>query len=275
MYKKQNQFLKTIRYSFMFSTFIWLLFLFVVRVNNFDFFHSIPNTDSTNIVFEDPKFNIEVDVTSEHEELLEVNSDLLIEDEVIVFKETEDVASGRIFYDNVPLMYQTDYPNVKFSGGTVATDGCGISCAAMAISYLTDSIFTPDMAAIQFDKAAGRNDTRMEAALDYFDIKYYKEFDYFTMKNKIKEGHLAIILVNEMTAFTGGGHFILATGTTEDGRILINDPYEPNYSKDKLEKGFEIGFEDWEIIVGCSGGWVIELKEEYQSRINWGKDIYV
>ena len=69
MYKKQNQFLKTIRYSFMFSTFIWLLFLFVVRVNNFDFFHSIPNTDSTNIVFEDPKFNIEVDVTSEHEEL--------------------------------------------------------------------------------------------------------------------------------------------------------------------------------------------------------------
>lgn len=165
-------------------------------------------------------------------------------------------------------MYQTDYPNVKFSGGTVATDGCGISCASMVISYLTDSIFTPDMAAIQFDKAAGRNDTRMEAALDYFDIKYYKEFDYFTMKNKIKEGHLAIILVNEMTAFTGGGHFILATGTTEDGRILINDPYEPNYSKDKLEKGFEIGFEDWEIIVGCSGGWVIELKEEYQSRIN-------
>jgi hypothetical protein len=27
--------------------------------------------------------------------------------------------------------------------------------------------------------------------------------------------------------------------------------------------------------VGCSGGWVVELKEEYQSRINWGKDIYV
>ena len=111
MYKQQNVFLKMIRSSLAISIFIWLLFVFVIRVNNFDLFHSVPNIDSTRIIFENPKFNIDIDVSQEHDEIFKTNSELEIESESVIFQQDTDVASGRIFYDNVPLMYQTDYPD--------------------------------------------------------------------------------------------------------------------------------------------------------------------
>ena len=47
---------------------------------------------------------------------------------------------------------------------------------------------------------------------------------------------------------------------------MVNDPNWYNYKQDILKKGFEAGFEEYQIIRGFSGAWIIESKEMYISR---------
>lgn len=42
--------------------------------------------------------------------------------------------------------------------------------------------------------------------------------------------------------FTKGGHYLLITGITEDGKVIIHDPNGENWSKPHLKDGFENGF---------------------------------
>lgn len=55
----------------------------------------------------------------------------------------------------VPLYLQKDlnWSGVEYGGGTIGTHGCGLTCAAMAISYITGDAITPDMLASQSDGA--------------------------------------------------------------------------------------------------------------------------
>ena len=44
----------------------------------------------------------------------------------------------------VPLYFQTDYPDALYGEGTVATDGCGITSLAMVATALTGHTYLPD-----------------------------------------------------------------------------------------------------------------------------------
>lgn len=58
-------------------------------------------------------------------------------------------------------------------------------------------------------------------------------------------------------------------GITEDGRILVNDPYEPNYKKYKMIDGFQNGFPQDMITQGFGGAWIYDEyipPEEHPSR---------
>ena len=44
----------------------------------------------------------------------------------------------------------------------------------------------------------------------------------------------------------------------ENGRIMVNDPYEPNYDKWDLAQGFFTGFDAYEIVQGYSGAWIYD-----------------
>lgn len=52
-------------------------------------------------------------------------------------EETSDVPARNI---QVPVFYQTDYPDVLYSNGTIATDGCSITCLAMVATYMTGHV---------------------------------------------------------------------------------------------------------------------------------------
>lgn len=246
--------------------FVFLSGFYVYDINNTDNSIVIPNIDETTFIFEQSK-----EITKKYE-LFHVESSNNIETENIVFEEKlnneEGISSGFKIFDEVPLLYQTDYPDIKFSQGSVATSGCGVSCAAMAVSYLTNEIHTPGEFGEKFNKSASSNDHRMENALTAFNVKWEKCFNYFDMKEKVKEGYLAIILVNGATNFTSEGHFILAVGINDEDKILINDPYQPNYNNYKIKDGYKNGFLDWQITSGYCGCWLIEPKVEYQNRIN-------
>lgn len=159
---------------------------------------------------------------------------------------------------SIPLYYQTDYPDVLYGAGTISTSGCGITSMAMIASYLTGYAYTPDELAYYFGGRAENNITRMECAADTLGIPYEKPVNWHHTYEALQQGKCAIILVQSPSEFTQGQHFIVLTGLTEDGKILVNDSYAPNYDKWNLKDGFANGFSESQIVQGYQGAWVFD-----------------
>lgn len=162
---------------------------------------------------------------------------------------------------SIPLYYQTDYPDVLYGAGTIETSGCGITSIAMIASYLTGYAYMPDELAYYFGGRAENNIARLECAAETLGIPYEKPENWHYTYAALKQGKCAIVLVQSPSEFTEGQHFIVLTGLTEDGKILVNDPYEPNYSKWSLKEGFQTGFTEGQIMTGYQGAWVFDKTE--------------
>ena len=166
--------------------------------------------------------------------------------------------AGRTVYEKVPLYFQTDYPDVYYGEGTVATSGCSVTSLAMVANFLTGYDYTPEELARYFAYYGDNNMERLEYGSEMLELPFKKNWDWRITRQALAEGKIAIVLMNEQSHFTQSQHFIVLTGLTEDGKILVNDPYEPNYTHWALKQGFETGFEEWEIISGFSGAWVYD-----------------
>lgn len=164
----------------------------------------------------------------------------------------------------VPLFYQTDYPYERFATGTIATSGCSITCLAMVATYMADYPYLPDELADYFGgyMPGVRNKIeRMEAASDVLQLPWRRATNFHDAMDALKEGCVVIAMMNQNSLFTSSQHFIVWAGMTEDGKVLVNDPYEPNYSKWNLEKAFLYGFEEGDLISGFSGAWIYDKAE--------------
>lgn len=161
--------------------------------------------------------------------------------------------------NSVPLYFQTDYPDVRYGSGTVATSGCGITALAMVASYMTGHTYLPDELADYFGGRAENNIQRLEQASDMLQLPWHKAENIHEILRALQEGNLAILLMESHSIFTNSQHFIVLTGMTEDGKIFVNDPYEPNYDYWLLKNGFENGFEEGDLLCGYSGGWIYDV----------------
>ena len=159
----------------------------------------------------------------------------------------------------VPLYFQTDYPNQRYGNGTVATSGCGITSLAMVASYMTGYDYLPDILAEYFGGRAENNIARMEHASDVLQLPWHQAENFHEILAALREGNLAIIMLNHLSIFTEDQHFIVLTGISEDGRIFVNDPFAPNYEHWQLKNGFRNGFEEGDLLLGYSGGWIYEV----------------
>lgn len=166
-------------------------------------------------------------------------------------------ASG-VQVDAVPLFFQTDYPDIPYSKGTVATSGCGISCLSMVASYLTNETYTPDILA-KYNDSSDNNGSRMENAAIALGLNFTKSWYWSDVIKALQNNQIVIALVGSGTNFTSGGHFIVLTGITSDGKIMVNDPYEPNYKRLGYDKYIE-GFDQSEITCDFNGAWIFEKK---------------
>ena len=171
---------------------------------------------------------------------------------------TEETGPERIHYDAVPLFYQTDYPDTMFASGTVATSGCCVTSLAMVASYLTGYEYTPDVLADYFGGYGQNNIQRLDHGSDVLQLPWKRAKDVRETLAAVREGSLAIVLMNKRSRFTDSDHFIVLAGVNEEGKILVNDPYQPNYDKWDLKQGFSSGFSDSYIIQGYSGGWIYD-----------------
>lgn len=168
-------------------------------------------------------------------------------------------------FDEVPLYFQTDYPDTPFSKGTIATSGCGITCLAMISTYLLDEEHFPDELAEKYNNSGDNNMARLEYGIK--DLKLpmtQKTFSRQETFEALENGQVVILLMNSESLFTDIGHFIVLKGITEDGKVLVNDPYEPNYKNPRIKYGFENGFSKDDIITGFSGAWIFDKNKTFE-----------
>lgn len=169
--------------------------------------------------------------------------------------ETEGSESQR----EVPLYFQNDYPNDRYANGTVATSGCGITCLAMVATYLTGHTYLPNELARYFGGYGENNIQRLEYGAKQLRLPIRKANNVRQVFAALKEGDVAILLMNHNSIFTQSQHFIVLTGLNDAGKIMVHDSYQPNYDKWDLKRSFVEGFEEGDIMLGYDGGWIFDI----------------
>ena len=160
--------------------------------------------------------------------------------------------------DEIPTYYQTDYPNDLYGTGSLATNGCSITCLAMVASYLTGHEYLPDELAGYFGGKAENNVERLEYASEALQLPFEARLNFHETMDGLKEGKVAIVLMESESIFTESQHFIVLEGFNEEGKIIVHDPYEPNYSHWQLKNAFVNGFKEGDILCGFDGGWLYD-----------------
>ena len=161
-------------------------------------------------------------------------------------------------YDSVPLYFQTDYPNNMYACGTIANNGCSVTCLAMVATYMTDHEYLPDELARYFGGAAENNIDRLEKGAEAMQLPWEKMENFHYAMAALREGKVVVALMESTSIFTDSQHFIVLTGFNEDGLIMVNDPYEPNYERWDLKRAFREGFKEGDICCGFSGAWAFD-----------------
>lgn len=167
--------------------------------------------------------------------------------------------------DKVPLYNQLDFPNTPYGRyGSVASHGCGITSLAMVASYLQDVEYSPADLAKQFGNYNTEKgsywilfeDSAKVLGLDLQERTY----DTKVVMEALRNGQVVIALQGK-GLFTDGGHFIVLTGLTEEGKILVNDPNGANYYKNStLIKGFAQGFTPKQVFADGGPYWIYAKK---------------
>lgn len=164
----------------------------------------------------------------------------------------------RVTIDEVPLYFQTDYPNDRYGTGTIATSGCNMTALAMVATYMTDHVYYPDEIADYLAHFLGNHHERLAYGSELLQLSFKRAENVNETLKAVRDGKVAIVLKNNDGVFTTGQHFIVLYGVTEDNKILVHDPNERNYTQNGLGTFFENGFPDGKIIAGYSGGWIYD-----------------
>ena len=181
-----------------------------------------------------------------------------VEVEVVPGLDTLPIPEDPDSYDEVPLYFQTDYPNNMYGSGTIANNGCSVTSLAMVATYMTDHEYRPDELARYFGGVAENNIDRMEKGATAMQLAWEKLENFHRVLDALREGKVVIALMESDSLFTDSQHFIVLTGYNEDGLIMVNDSYEPNYEKWDLKRAFQEGFTEGDICKGFSGGWAFD-----------------
>ena len=169
-----------------------------------------------------------------------------------------ETEAPKVTIDAVPHYHQSEYPDIRYGNGTIATSGCSIVSLAMVASYLTDHEYTPDELAHYFGGRAINNIARLEYGNKTLQLACKKAANWHVVYKALQEGQVAIVLMNHNSIFTNSQHFIVLAGINENGKIIVNDSNRDNYDFWQLKKGFAEGFEPEDILLGYDGAWIYD-----------------
>ena len=173
-------------------------------------------------------------------------------------------STGGIYPANgmqIPHYLQTDYGNIPYGGGSIATSGCGPTSFAMVASYLTSKTITPVDAVSwcgnsYYKPGVGTYWSYFAAAASHFGCGSVTQTnDPNRVLKALSEGH-PVISSQSAGLFTRGGHFIVLRGVTASGKVLVNDPND-SASKNYINREFDMMSE---IHATASAYWIFDKK---------------
>lgn len=167
---------------------------------------------------------------------------------------------------SMPVVYMSQsggqpWSNVPFGGGTIATSGCSVTSLAMVLSYLksdVDSagwIYPSDIVAAiagrygnynQFYAGDGQNWDIFPAVAEIYQVSC-NAISSASILQELAAGK-PVIMSCSPSEFTSKGHFIVLSGLTEDGYVMVNDPNAAHASYSY--KKYSISY-----LISCGKGW--------------------
>lgn len=160
--------------------------------------------------------------------------------------------------DKVPQYDMNDYPEEPYGNSTVAQEGSNMTALAMVATYMTDYPYYPDEMADWLAHFLGGNYQRLEYGSDLLQLTWKRAENIHKSLEAVREGKIAIFLMTGNSMFTWKDHFIVVTGMMENGKYTVMDPDVSHYSNKSLQKYFEEGFSDKDLMRGYSCGWVYD-----------------
>lgn len=161
----------------------------------------------------------------------------------------------------IPHYLQTDYGNIPYGDGSIASSGCGPSSFAMVASYLTGTTITPVDAVSwcgnsYYMPGAGTYWSYFAAAAAHFGCGSVTQTnDANAVLNALSEGR-PVISSQSTGLFTSAGHFIVLRGVTANGKVLVNDPNDST-AKNFINREFDMMSE---VHATASAYWIFDKK---------------
>lgn len=183
-----------------------------------------------------------------------------IPEETTATEETVPVETEapKVTIDAVPHYHQSEYPDIRYGNGTIATSGSSVAALAMVATYMTDHVYTPADIADYAVQYGGSHYRRLEKVSDLMQIPWKRALNVNEALKAVREGKVAIALMGARSVFPGGNHFVVLTGVTEDGKIWVLDPDDRDYSAWGVGELLENGFPDGKLIAGYEGAWIYD-----------------
>lgn len=134
----------------------------------------------------------------------------------------------------IPVVFQTDYPEIvciiRGVPRSVSSSGCAATSLSMVIAYLTGNtqqtpytLFCDAYDSGRYQGAGWNHETLSHYAAKYRIKSKWIKNDGDAIIKALKEGKPVIAHMGP-GIFTSRGHYVVLRGVTEDGKILINDP---------------------------------------------------
>lgn len=158
---------------------------------------------------------------------------------------------------NNPVVYFSQgggqpWSALPFGGGNIASSGCSITSLSMVVSYLTGGtdkeswVYPSDIRAKIQEKTGNYNhfyagDSGQSwgifgAVAGYYGL-HCSEISSASIVSALSAGK-PVIMSCKPGEFTKKGHFIVLTGVTDDGYIVVNDPSHPDKSRLKYTASY-------------------------------------
>ena len=161
----------------------------------------------------------------------------------------------------MPLFLQIDpqWANVAYSDGTIGTYGCGLTSAAMALSYLTNKEITPDLlAAFVGESCLTDRVNDMAKFSDYLAKTYHLQAreTFWGTDDALKAVDDGWVVFAGVSGALGersyGSHVVMIWRSNGDGTYLLRDPDDvansiKTWTKDEL---LSVGFMQFDAVRG-------------------------
>ncbi|MBS5793784.1 MAG: C39 family peptidase [Clostridiales bacterium] len=174
------------------------------------------------------------------------------------FKNENNIKDEAIYEGrDIPLFFQFDtrWANYPYAGTTIKIGGCGPTALAMVVVGLTGDTSVTPLTMAQFStsrgwaNSAGSSWELMTTGARNFGLNAEQvSTSASSLVENLSQGKVMIVSTcykgyntpNGVSTgyFTNGGHFIVLTGLTEDGRIKVNDSWSEKKSNETFTPEF-------------------------------------